>query len=373
MSDYNAVILTKFIDRSTGKTIDAIPTVNRITINKDIRNLSDTFDFDLQYKIEDAINIVSHSFVEFYFTINNVVFQVCCGFIEDFVKEISSSTLRLQANGRDFLGQLFSLPFNDARPFNETTLSAFAEYCISDSYLKKYQAFKSITRSIVPMGVYSDNVIVPQLTDAKRAPVLQSTADEVFNIVYQNRFGQMVLWGRDSKDEIYTNKTINDVGDFNVSRFVLRENFSKVVSHVKIFWASGENLLDTNKTASQFLYNSEFKAKDIYQPEYKTFESGSLLKTDGKITADVKKDLLAQSIMRKSNQNLAQVAISTPMPFHVDSKTGEITPYDINQIWKIKSDVFSIDENMRLVGIGYTQDDSSLEVQLLFVGVDTLV
>jgi hypothetical protein len=375
MSDYKPNIYANFINRRNGDIISAIPVVNNITINKDLRQLTDSFDFDFSYGLADLIDINSHDFVEFYFLLDDQLppkpFQICCGFVEDFVKETSSNVHRFQANGRDFLGHLLSIPFSDARPVDQTPLVSFADYCVRKSYLQKYLDYKHITRSVLNEGAYSANLTIRQLSDAKMGPVLQQTADEVYNIIYQNRHGQAVVWGRSSKSTLNIAHTLNELGDSNVKRFVLRENFSKVISEVQIFYTGGLENVNLKDAASRRLSNSEDKALEIYQPEIRTFQMPSLVTTQG-VELNNKMDLLAASIIRRSNQNLTQVVITTNLPFYI-ATDGTKVGYEVNQVWNIKSKSFTLNEQMRLVGINYHQTNSSFDVELMFILEDSLV
>ena len=205
--------------------IQTIPTVNRLSLHKDIRQFTDTFDFDISYRIDDKIDLHSHDFVEFYFYRDGQKFQIGCGFVEDFVSETSATAHTFQANGRDFLGHLFNIPFLEASPFKETSMLNFLNYCIKKSYMPEYLNFKKQPNAVVDNGAYKDLLIIPELTDAKIAPVVQSMTEEVFNIVYQNRFGQLVVWGRNAPNEIGgPGHSLNEVGDPNVMKFQLREN-----------------------------------------------------------------------------------------------------------------------------------------------------
>ena len=372
MSDYKTALYANFINRRTGQEITEVPLVNRISLNKDIRQLCDSFDFDFIYRLSDSIDLKSHDFVEFYFIMDNAKFQVGCGFIEDFVKETSANTHRFQANGRDFLGQLFNLPFLKAKPFDQTTISKFTDYCLTDAYLPEYLGIKGITRKVIDKGAFTGPIIVPELTDAKIGPVLQHTADEVFNLVYQNRFGQVVIWGRSSLDDLKTNQVISEYSDDNSMKLVLRENYSKVFSEVKVLYTGGEANIDYQTTPSNPVFNSDPKARQIFQPEVRSFQTSTLITTSGAVSLQNKKDQLAASILRKSNQNLTQVVISCNNPFYV-AADGTKIPYEVNQLWKIDAPSYKINEEMRLVGIGYTQDEASLKVELLFIGKDTLV
>ena len=375
MSEYKSNIYANFLHRKSGRLVAGIPIINRITINKDLRQLCDTFDFDIEFGINDKIELSSHDFVEFYTLIDKEMFPISCGFIEDFTKETSSGTHKFQANGRDFLGQLLGLPFLNVKPFDQTNLVNFVYSCLEGSYLLEWCKFKGINgQQVIDQGSYKGPVNVPELSSAKRGPVLQQTADEVYSLVYQNRFGQAVVWGRDARKKTNTGHTLSETKDLNVSKFTLRENFSKVISEVKLFYSGGEGKLNYHLTPSKPQANTEAKAKQIFQPEIRIFNSATLVTTAGAkdLNYENKKDELARSILRKSNQHLTQVVIKTNRAFYV-SPEGIKKGYEVNQVWQIKSESFKISEPMRLAGISYAQSNSGLEVELMFIMEDSLV
>ena len=389
MSDYKPTIFATFINRRMNTEITAVPVMSHFSLSKDIRQLCDTFDFEIEYRLSENIDLHSHDFVEFYFMVSGTKFQIGCGFIEDLTSEVTPSAHKFKANGRDFLGQLFSINFLQANPVDQTTLVHFAEICIQKSYLPTYLAFRHRTRAIMDLGAYKGSVTIHELTDQKIAPVLQSTADEIFNTVYQDREGRLVIYGRvhagdtylapDGKITVANKKnphdmvvaqTISESGDSNVQTLTLKEQFTKVFSECKVFYTGGEQNLAYANTPSQSVFNSEPKARQIYQPEIRTFQTSTLVTTPS-IEIATKKDQYAASIIRKSNQNLCQIIIGTTLPYYV-TPSGDRIAYEVNQVWGISAPSHQINEQMRLVGIGYTQDASSLQVQLLFVKRDTL-
>lgn len=388
MSDQKTILYCNFINRRTGQKISQVPIPNRLNLNIDATQFADAFDFDILFKFSDDVDLRSHDFIEVYFKLDGQDFQVFAGFLEDFVSETSDSTLRVQANGRCFLGQLMSLPFLKANPIALTSMISFCQKVVDQSltiggdgsgtYLKEYLKLKGITRTVVDLGAYRGGLTVPELSDAKIAPVMQSLAEEVNNIIYQNRFGQMIVWGRDlngvSKANLSTNRTgltLTDAKDVNVNGFQLRQNYSKVVSECKIMIVSGEGNLDYAATLSGVVANTEPRAKQIFQPEVRTFNTSSLITTQGAIGPDQLRNRLAASIVRKSNRNLYPVVIKTNQPYYIES-TGKKTPYEVNQLWNIKSEKHKLSEEMRLSGINYRQDANGLQLELMFIPKDSL-
>lgn len=388
VSDYKAALYATFINRRDGTKTTSVPAQNRITINKDMRSFCDSFDFDILFRFDDTIDLHSHDFVEFYFieptTKKN--FQVCCGYVEDFVKETTQNSLRFQANGRDFLGQLFNIPFLKAKPLDQTTVLSFLSTVINqkyytnaaqqDTYLAEYLRINNRTKQIEDLGAATGALLVPNLSDSKVAPVLQQTLETVLNFIYQDRKGRVVVFGVDASGnnvhDTVVPYTLSEFGDRNVKRFVLRENYSKVFSEVKIQYVGAENNLDYYATPSNSVFNSEKKARQIFQPEVRTFQTANIVTTNGTIGIDQMRDAQAKSILRRSNQNLSQVNIQSTYPFYVPA-TGDVVPYEVNQVWRIYSKTNNIDTNMRLVSIHYNQTESELNCELGFVGVKTVV
>ena len=383
MSDLKPAIKANFINRRTGAMISEVPLVNSITLNVDARQLATTFDFDILHRFLDKNDLSSHDFVEFYFILKGQPFQVGCGFVEDLVKETGHDSLKFQANGRDFMGQFFNIPFMKAVPISQTTLKSFLGSIVNqnyyvnsekqDTYLAEYCRLKGIARTIVDLGAEGGALTVPQVTDSMIAPVLQNMADEAFNVIYQNRLGQAVIWGRSSIDSVDTGLTLSSTRDRNVKSLQVKQNYSKVFSEVKVFYTGGEANIDYAATPSNSVFNSDKRARQIFQPSVQTFQTGSLVTTAG-VGGDIaaKKDRLAKSILRKSNQNLLGVLIQTDLPFYL-AVDGQAIPYEVNQLFTIVDAAHKIEEKMRLAGITYKQTDSQLSVDLLFIPKDTLI
>ena len=125
------------------------------------------------------------------------------------------------------------------------------------------------------------------------------------------------------------------------------------------------------ESVAQPLKNTEPKAQRINQPEIRTFQSSTLITTKGQINYLDKKDQLAASILRKSNQNLTQVLITTSRPYFV-TRAGGLIPYEVNQLWQINSERHKISQRMRCAAISYNQTPEGMTVDLLFIGRDTL-
>lgn len=370
MSD---VIYANFINRRNKSAVTGVPLLNHINVNVDVTKLSDTFDFQIAYGLKEQVDLRSHDFVEFYFTTSKGLrYQIFCGYVEDFVRETTSNAHTFSGSGRNFLGQTMSVPFLSAKAYDQTSLKSFLSSCLKSLYLNEYLGMKGVQRAIVDRGAYAGRLLIPELSDSKIAPILQQTADEVFNVVYQNRFGQAVIWGRKSLDDQDTGFSLQESGDTNVNRFMVREDYSQVFSEVKVQYVGAEGNINYADTPSKAFFNSEPRARQIFQPEIKTFQSGTLITYSGAVGASDAKDMLAKSILRRSNQHLLSVVIQTSRPYY-KSAAGDEIPFEVNQLWTIRSTDRTIDEKMRLTGIGYRQTSDGLTLELRFHKKDTLV
>jgi len=376
MSDFKSILRANFINRRTGSVISSVPISNNISLNLDMRQFTDSFDFDFLYKRNQNIDLRSHDFVEFFFKDQDsgIPFQVSCGFIETITSDTGPTTHRYQANGRDFLGQLFNLPFLVAKPFDNISLIQFARFCLQGSYLETYFKYKGLQQLVVDRGVYPGNILIPELTDAKRGPVLQQTADAVYNAIYMDRFGRMNIYGNSNRLQFSQslNNILSEFGDRNVESMQLRRDYSKVFSEVKVLYTGGENNVNYALQQGAHVYNSDPDAANIFNPEIRTFQTGDLITTaPGNNEIGNRMNLLAASIVRKGNQNLRQFVVKTNQPFYVDSK-GVKTWYEKGQVWKIYHQSQNFNDQMMLAGIGYVQDAEKLSVQLLFVPVASI-
>lgn len=374
MSDFKTILKTRFYNRKTGQEINSLPVANNINLNIDIRNITSTFDFDFLFRISEKIEIKSHDFVEFYFNLpTGEEFQVFAGYMEDFVRETDITKLRLQANGRDFLGQLFTVPFLSPKPQNTDTVYSLVARSISNTYLREYRkTIKKKPQLIDDKGAYGKPILMQELAGSRMAPVIQQTLDITYNILYQDRVGRAVIWGRSSLEANKTNITLSDFGDQNVNSFQSRQNFSRAISEARVLHCSGEGNLQYNSQLSRSFVNTDERARNIFQPDIKIYNVQSLVENLAGVAYEEDKDRQAKAMIRKANQNLNQVVIKTSRPFWLGSDNSFIA-YEVNQVWNIYSKQHNVNEEMRLAGIGYSQTSTGLNCQLLFIPKDTLV
>lgn len=376
MSDAKPAIQINFISRDTGQRINSIPAMTSFSMNMDMTKYTDVFDFEVTFRFKDRIEIKSHDFLEMYYILNGKKQQIGCGFIEDFVKTTGNNMLKFQGNGRDFLGQTLKVPFITAAPVKEASIVNFTTFALSfdQLYVNKYLSMRgALAGKVVDMGSYQGPLIIKATSDLMIGAVLQEMSDTCMSMLFQDRNGRVIVYGRENRTDINVPYTIKDVGDINCKELTLRENFSKVVSEAKIFYAGAEGNIDYNLTPSRAFKNTEPKAVNIFQPYLEVFNQADLVTTDGKFDVNSRKDAIAQARVRRSNQFLEQVVIKTSYPFYIPGNGAPVIPYEKNQNWRIRSLVHGIDKQMKLHGINYKQEPSALEVELSFVGVDTLV
>lgn len=374
MSGAPPILRANFINRRTGLSYTSQPASTTISFNTDMRQFTDAFDLEVEFKIEDKVKIMSHDFVEFFYEFSGQKFQVGVGFLEDFVETTSNSKISIQANGRDLLGQLINVPFSEQLHYNSgVSIEVFAQKSLTGSYVEQYLKLKGMTGMVLNQGAFKGPLLIRTTADQKRGAVLQEYADEIaMNLIYLTRRGRMAIYGRDFRNGVSTGKTLNHFGDKNVLDFVRRRNFSKVISEARVAYSGGEGNLDINKMPSPVFKNTHPDVSHVYQPFFKVFSSSDLVTLSGQYNVQDRIAAVAKSIIRKSNQNISPVVIKASNPFHTDS-FGVMTAYEVGQNWRIKSDVYDINRDMKLAGINYQQNPSSSEFQLMFVDIDTLI
>lgn len=378
MSGNAPAIKARFLSRSAGgmRVIEGVPTSSRINFNTDVRQIAANFDFQFEFLPSESFPVKSHDIVEFYFDLDGVPFQIGTGYVEDFVKDTSDAADTFHANGRNLMGQLMDIPFTVQIINKGQTLKAFVEKALDNTYAKSYAAFRGLHRSIVDVNSYPGPLTICTDGQRKRGPIVQEYADLVFNLVYMNRLGQVVLYGRPeggpSQKSVGT--LIKSAGRSNVSHITQKEDFSKVISEVTVFWVTGEkNLSDSQVPASDKFKNTDPRVSHLYNPLVRVFSAHDLVDLAGTQTHKLRMNQLSKSEIRKSNQNLNTVIVETGEPFAVDPSTGRKIPFEALQTWRIVDERKGIDQDMTLASLSYAQDPQGLSVQLGFVEPDTLV
>lgn len=368
------ILRANFINRRTGQNYTSQPIGTILNFNTDMRQFTGSFDLDVEFKIEDKVNILPHDFVEFFYDFGNERLQVGVGFLEDFVESVSNSKVSIQANGRDLLGHLINVPFSEQLHYNSgVSIEVFTQKSLENSYVRDYLKIKNITGTVLDQGAFKGPLLIRTTAEQKRGAVLQEYAEDIaMNLIYLTRRGRVAIYGREFRDKVNTGKTLSHFGDINVLDFVRRRNFSKVITECRVAYSGGEGNLDINKMPSPIFKNTEPEVAHVYQPHFRVFSSSDLVSLSGQYNVQDRIAAVAKSTIRKSNQNISPVVIKPAFPYHVD-QSGIKTAYEVGQNWRIKSEVYEINRDMKLAGINYQQSPSSSEFQLMFVDIDTLI
>jgi len=375
-SGQGPAIFATFIDRRNLVEYSIQPKVNVLGFNSDMRRFTGAFEFEVEFGADESVDINSHDFVEFYFFMGSQKFQIGVGFIEDFVKKTSAAGNVLQGNGRDLLAQLMLFPYKERVYQSGLTYREFLTTALDNTYIPTYLKFRNRPTSIVDLGMFNGPMIFTDVATSQRAQVVQEYAELAQNIVYLDRLGRMVVYGRDSRSLGDTKQTLSSYGDSNVIDISVRQNFSKAYTEVSVIWQGEENLslglINHNSVPSSIQKNFDPRLKNMYQPLYKVYSAQDLVGLAGNVGALARIESLAKAAVRKSSQNLSMPIVTVDSPYWVSS-TGKLVPYEIGQIWTIRSDAFKINSPHKLVGIDYKQEASSTIVQLAFVEPDTIV
>ncbi|MFV8250250.1 hypothetical protein [Bdellovibrio bacteriovorus] len=368
------ILQCNFINRRTGRNYTSQPKATSINFSTDMRQFTGAFDLEVAFRLDERVEISSHDFVEFFFDFGGEKFQAGVGYLEDFVESVAGDRVIIQANGRDLLGQLISVPFAEQLHYNAgVNIEVFAARALQNSYVQDYLKIKGMKGLVMNQGAFGGPLLVNTTADQNRGAVLQEYAEEIaMNLVYLTRRGRVAIYGREFVSKPGVGKTLHDIGDRNVIELVQRRNFSKVISECRVMYSGGEGNLDLNKMSSPIFKNTEPAVAHVYQPIYKVFSANDLISLSGQYNVQDRLAAVAKSTIRKSNQNLSSIVIKAAFPYHVGAD-GSMTAYEVCQNWRIKSDVHKINQDMKLAGINYRQTPEVLETQLMFVGPDTLI
>lgn len=368
----HAALQATFINRAAGAEYTSLPGASSLTYNTDMRLFTDSFDFEVKFGRKQSVQINSHDFVEFYFLLDGVKFQVGVGFVETFKQHATADGYVFQGNGRDLLGQLIDIPFKEQLHWPGLTMKSFLPKALSNSaYVYEYLNFRNRSIEIVDRGAYPSGMLFTSTAMVNRGAVIEEYAELAMNRVYLDRLGRVTVYGRANVADLVVNETISHEGDLNTLDLVKTDDYSKVYSEVTIFVAEGEANLDLSKISSPLYKNTDPRVAHLYRPYYKTMSSSDLVKLGG-VGVRSLQDRVAKSTIRKANQNIGSVQVRMAVPYYVNL-SGTKIPYEIGQNWNLKSDAFGINNQMKLIGIGYRQEAHSLDVQLAFVEPDTVV
>lgn len=370
-----------FINRRTGQTYESktvssnggevLPGALSYTTN--MQQLAGAFELEILFDRTDRPDLRSHDFVEFWFDLNGTRHQVGVGFMEKFNKKQTSSGLMVQANGRELIGQMISLPFKIQQRYDNYLLTRFVDkICMGEGvYLTEYLKFRNRSDAAVDRGSYRWPMLFVTSAESNRGGVIQEYAELSIACVFQDRLGRVCIYGRNAMDDLRIPQVLRDFGDPESGEFTIVEDYSKVFSEATVM-VPNEGNVDLPNVFSPCFKNSDPRVKHIYQPLYKTLAIADLISLGGQQDVKSRQEALAKSLIRKSNQNIDNVVVQMTKPFYTTA-TGEKIPYEMGQNWGLYSDFWGIDTEMKLAGLSYNQQPNALDVQLSFLGKDTLV
>jgi hypothetical protein len=382
-------IQATFINNESGALVenDTVPVLSKLNFTTDVRQFSGAFDLEVELALDEDFDVSSHDFVEFWFLANGAKHQIGVGFLEDFVGDDTPQSAVWQGNGREFAGQLINVPFRKQIQ-SVTSYENFIRTGIAQSYIPKYAAFRSLTDVLSGPNRFAGNITAITQQTMMVGALIQQYADLVLNVAYQNRLGQLEIYGRGTDAVALPLGTAigalcKGFGQTNVTDMQVRQNFSKIFSECTVFWSASQAYIDGGNPTlnSQRFTNSDPRVAQIYQPSMKVFSADDLGNLAGGVSASQRIDQVARSEIRRSMQNVNAITVTTPYPFYtppvnqsgIQITNPKVIPFEVQQLWRIRNERRNIDQVMRLVGIHYAQDASSLEVQLAFVEPDTLV
>lgn len=376
MSGTASILYARFYSKESDSYYEENIIPEKINFQTDIREF--TGSLDLAYKISsesDLRRVRSNDFVEFFFLLpSGKKHQIGVGFLEDYVRKTTATEMTASFNGRELIAQIMKPPFAKTQHFTAMTLFNFVDSAVKGEYVGQYCKFKNIS-PVLGIQNYKEKMrMSTDLTQTKGA-LIQQYADLAINLVYQNRLGQVVIYGgKNLNDSLGVLKKGHNVLDMEV-----KGSYSKAISEVVTFFSSAQADLDSNKINSPTILNKDQRVRGkIYNPTYRTFSSNDLQVFS--VTPDVRIKQIANSILRQSNSNLSPVIVSVDRPYYLEE--GEAIAYECGQVWTLVSDIeeFETSEypngtskvSMILAGIHYGQDEGSLSLQLLFVEKGTL-
>lgn len=379
--------------------VDKAPKPSTITYNTDITQFTDSFDFSVSLASNENFELRSHDFIEFSIELPEIdpttkkpkVHQIGAGFIEDLQKISNSEGVTIQGNGRDFFGQLMNVPF-EVQLKENITLNRFMNRILKDSYLEQYLALRHPELNPVrDLGSFSREMLFFTDLEQRKGQVLQKYAVMGINLVYMNRLGQIEILGRPgtlgSTAKFRSNFSVGELikggEQANVMSMAVRTNFSNVFSSFKVFYSSGEAILDQNVNVSPKFENTDPRVKGhILQPGFTTFNSSDLVAMGGSTSFATRIKELAKAELRKSNRDLNSVIVTVDNT-GAFNPVGVFIPFQIGQQWVLKSNEREFTSpqkpdgtdtvDMLISAISYQAKPDGTTVQLRFIERDALL
>ena len=366
------------------------PTPSSLNYSIDLFRFTDSFDFQIALAPDEDFNVRSHDFVEFVVFENETTKrQIGVGVIESITKETTATKRILKANGRDLLGQFITIPFNVQLKKEPLTMRRFVDRMIRGSYLEEYLNFrKPSLPKISDLGSFQLQMLFMSDLEQKKAQIAQQYAELAINLIYMNHQGQVELLGRAGTfGSTAPARTRSPIGILrkgeNVESFIVLSNFTGVFSEFTLFYSSGEAIQDINTNpGSKFINTDPRVSGHIFQPEFRTFNTTDLVTLGGAVNFTRRIRDVAKSLIRKSNRDLNSVVATVSSPFF-SLADGTERAFHVGDLFVLQSNEREFTSRARpngtdtvqmiLTGINYSQNETSLGVQLRFHEVDTLL
>lgn len=376
MSGTAAIIRARFLKKTSGsyEVKSGVPAPTSLNLHLDINSFTLGFDMKVEVDRGEEFLLQSHDLVEFYVLIDGEEVAIATGVIEDFLDTTTETQTTLTSSGRGLLSQLIYTPWTKLVYANQSLsiLELIRKACFG-MYVEAYAKFKG-QNMISDLGAYPGRLLVSTNAETKRSATLQANADLALNLVYENDKGQIEVYGRNTETNVLGTLT-TERGKANVSDISVKQCMSKVISSCTVMWVQGENMQNAEDIASPRFVNTDQRVTDrgIYHPELKVFSASDMQGLAGQVAPEKRVADVAQSAIRRSNQNLQAVVIDVKEPFYTDEKTGEKTVFKLLQDWRVVHPKRGIDTVMRIAGIVYAQSAGEMSIQLQLFEPDTLI
>lgn len=372
-------IEAEFYSRSENAFYESTIIPSSISYQKDLRMFSGSFDLTFAYNNDqDVAQIQSHDFVVFSYALpNGRKHQIGVGYLDDEVTKTDAQSSVATFNGLELIGQLMDNPFAKSDQFRKTTLLNFIREAVKGEYIDLYAKVSGVD-PVFGINNYRGNARLSRDLTQTKGALIQQYADEAINMVYQNRLGQVVLYGGSNPS---TSKGVIKKG-VHFEAITQKKTLSKVYSEVITFYSDTQANLDQNKVKSPTVLNDDPRVRGVIRkPTYKTFTASDLNVFD--VSPEQRIADVAKSMIRRGNSYLSQYIINIDLPYHTDYLTENYIPYELGQLWTLVSDKKEFKTSkfpsgvesvtLELVGFHLNQNEDSTSYQLMFIEPGTLI
>lgn len=337
----------------------------------DMQQFAGSFDMGLEIQTEsDLKDVRSQDFAELFFLLpDQTEHQIGVVYFDDNQKVTNAQGMTRNLNGLELLGQLMDNPFAVTKHSKNTTLSSFVLDAITGEYSGAYLKMKGLS-PVVGIKNYRGPMRISTDLNQNKGPLLQRYADLAVNLIYQNRLGQVVIYGGTGDGE---SLGVIEKG-VNADSFTVSESYKGVYSEVVTLYASAQASQDKNKVNSPVVKNSDPRVKGILRrPLFKAFTSDQLQYVNE--TPEERITKIAKSLIRKGNANLSKIQVDVQEPFFIAK--DKVIPFEQGQVWTLRSPEPELitkdnldgayENDYILSGIHYGQTEKDLSITLLFI------